>query len=135
MWESLLSRPIVVATLLVLAFVLVGFVSTLGKQYERSPPRHAKRLVQSALDWAAVSEQDANPVFAIVHASRAGTFLDAAEQALSAKEMDRTLGVSVQEIRDTIRAVESRSTARLSQECPSLARVTQSPANLFARSV
>jgi hypothetical protein len=114
------------------ALVTIAVVSIMGRSSRHS---EARDMVRAAADWAATSEQDANPVAAVAHSAYAAAYLDAARKLDSIHNIESACGVDYEELRQTIRGVQARSLNSLRRACPAVAGLVQSKASIFAASV
>lgn len=105
----------------VIALVLLScWVGSTQRRYPKNIVHRAKQLIKDSARWAAVSQQDQNPMLALVHATYAMAYINLARETFSDKELIQLSGTDTEELHAFIVRCQETAAKSVGTACPNL---------------
>ena len=105
----------------VLAVSLISnWVLSRSKRYPSHVVARVKTLVKDAAKWAAVAQQDQNPLMGLVHATYAMAYINVAREMFSAKDLQTLCGIDTDELYTMINHTQEQTAQQVGTQCPGL---------------
>lgn len=101
----------IISSLLSLYFILAHL-------FPINPKNPASILLKQTARWTLASEQDKNPLIAVLHANYAAGYLYALRDIMSDKDIENVTNVSVMKIQHRVQQVQQDATMRALRYCP-----------------
>lgn len=107
--------------------LLMWIIMKFGPSPSQSQSQSAKddayitELMKQCARWAVASEQDENPLIAVLHANYASGYLWATNDIFSSSDIERVTGFKFHKIKDYVQKVQKYATYKATKVCPAFA--------------
>lgn len=98
--------------------IVAKMVGGSGPSSNREKYSAAKGLVNQAVKWASMANQDSNPVYAMRHTNYANAYLIAARTLVPDSGLEQATGRDIHSLEASLRKLQSECVAVLSKTCP-----------------
>jgi hypothetical protein len=123
---TLLTRPWVVMTIVLLCLLFVACISRMGnlaggeRTRSRELLRETRALLEASTHWAAMAEQDSNPVIALMHICYAKAYLRCVRRLLTDAEAQIAHNADTRALEAHMDTAERDTMARIATASPGL---------------
>jgi len=100
-------------------FILIGILVLIWLQNKTT--NHIHVLLRQTARWAIASEQDLNPLIAVLHANYAVGYLSALREIATDQEIQDASGIDLLAFQHAVQSIQDQATKKASRECPSFA--------------
>lgn len=101
--------------------LLLGILLLIWSYQSRKQTSHITTLIRQTARWAVASQQDKNPLIAVLHANYAVGFLSALKQITTDTEIERVTGLDILKFERMIYSIQDSANRKATAECPSFA--------------
>ena len=92
---------------------------------ERTSNNHIHLLLRQTARWAVASQQDENPLIAVLHANYAVGYLSALREIATDRGIEQVTGIDGLQFQHDIQSIQDQAVKKATQACPSF--TPQSP--------
>lgn len=110
--------------------LLIGILIIIWLERNDNRNSHIHTLIRQTARWAIASEQDKNPLIAVLHANYAVGYLSALKEIATDKEIEKITGLDIIQFQRNIQTIQDKATMNATNQCPSFA--PQSPMSKIA---
>jgi len=118
--NPLVPAGIALGVIVGLAMLSKASVSRGGKTLTPKVSRDLSKVVKEAARWSAVSDQDANDLLKLVHATYAVAYVNAARSLAQDEELERAANVKVDELHSQVTAQQQGVIQKLGAKYPGM---------------
>lgn len=113
----------------VIVVVLSSMIAALNKRvytqdthikYSQSSENYASTFISEASKWHTTAQQDTNPALALMHATYADAYANAARKVMDDGQIMRSAGVHMPEMAMVISATQQKAFQSLTMMCPNV---------------
>ena len=114
------TQEMAMLVVIVAVFVLstVSRMQGSGDNSEKARYVYARQFVNQSVQWAAMYQQDTNPVFGLRHINYANAYLKAARNLVSDAGLERATGKDIHALEQSMRKMQQSAVASVAKSCP-----------------
>lgn len=102
-------------TIIIIVIIILSVIYTFYCPYQND--NSIEILYRQAARWAVASEQDTNPIIAVLHANYAAGYLWAIKDIVTEYDFERITGTNMKQFEKSIIAIQDKATRKLVNEC------------------
>ena len=118
--SPLLAATVALAAVVGLAMLSKASVRRGGKTLTPKVSQDLSKIIKEAARWSAVSDQDANDLLKLVHATYAVAYVNAARALAQDEELERAAKVKVDELHAQVTAQQQAAIQKLGAKYPGM---------------